>query len=89
MYQRSKRFQFDLLGSGTYSFTIFVRDKAADIVEPVIRQTEKFEVRQYEMAIIAEHEIIDICSGITGLQLNKYGDLEGSIAYDTLFIVIV
>lgn len=89
MYQRSKRFQFDLLGSGTYSFTIFVRDKAADIVEPVIRQTEKFEVRQYEMAIIAEHEIIDICSGITGLQLNKYGDLEGSIADDNLFIDIV
>jgi len=89
MYQLSGKFFFDLLGEGEYSFTIFVRNKTINDNEPIIKQTEKIEIRQYILAAVADEEVTEICSSINGLTLNKYDSILEDITEKIIFLDLI
>lgn len=86
MYQLSGTFGFELSDEGTYSFMLFVRNKAVNNNEPIIKQTEEIEVRQYRVAAFADEQTIGICSSISGLTLNQYPVLSEDITEKIIFL---
>lgn len=89
MYQKSSRFQFHLEDNGTYSFALFIKERGKVECESVIKYTEKFEVRSYEIAVIADMEISEICASINGMLIHRYDSLDEDISEEYIFADII
>lgn len=89
MYQLSGTFCFNLSGEGVYSFTIFVRNKAINNNEPIIKQTEGIEVRNYTVTVVADEKIVEICSSINGLTFSKYDNIPEDIAEEIICLDLI
>lgn len=89
-YQNSNKFTFECSQNGIYKFVLFVKEKNSKEEAKAWKQTESFEITNYNIGIVASEDIINMINCEDGFTVFVPNDkLNFNINLNYLFVDIV